>query len=966
MRRASGLVLWLVFLLPAAVAAQDGDALMGRTVERLVLDLDGVRTSDPALLDLIETRPGAPLQARAVRESVAHLFGLGRFDDVRVHATAVDGGGLLVRYELIGARNLSEVRFTGTLGIGESELRRAIAERFGLSASVTRAGDVTRFLEGFYQDRGHLQARVTVPETASAGGGPLVLHVEAGPRATVSAVRVEGNAPGTLARARSELGLSPGQPYDARRVAARLAEYVASLRQQGYYEAQAEHDVLVAADQRSVELVVTIDAGAHVTVIFEGDPVPPRVRRDLVPIDREGSVDEDLLEDVARNIADHFRAQGYRDASVTFRRTDRNGELAIVFRVDRGPAYRVGTVEISGNATVPLADLAPAIGLRRGAPFLDAQLDADVNALRLLYRRRGHGAARIQSAVIPEPGPAPVETTVRITITEGPRTTVGRILIAGNTAVDERVLRGVIGSETGGPLFEPQIALDRDAVALQFLNRGYAQAEVSVEAAFDAERTRADLTFTVRQGPQVFVDHVLVVGNVRTSAETIRRELTLSPGEPLSFEGITESQRRVSALGLFRRVRITEIDHGAESRRDLLVTVEEAPATTIGYGGGVEAGQRLLRTITGGVPDERLEIAPRGFFEIGRRNLFGGNRSVSLFTRASLRLRSDPALTRDGQQPAADFNEYRVLGTYRQPRVIANTDFVASGVLEQGARTSFDFNRRGVRAELARRIRPTVSVAGRYALERTEVFNETVGSEEQNLIDRVFPQVRLSTVSSSFIRDTRDDVLGPTSGALIGFDAELAGRAIGSEVGFAKSFAQGFFFRRLPGRRGVVLATGVRVGMARGFGREVRRVGDDGQVVVDVVSDLPASERFFTGGDTTVRGFSLDQLGTPDTLDDRTGFPLGGNGVIVLNAELRVPVWRDLGIAAFMDGGNVFRRAADISLDDIRGAAGLGLRYRSPIGPLRLDLGFKLDRRVLPNGQLERPRALHISLGQAF
>jgi hypothetical protein len=105
-----------------------------------------------------------------------------------------------------------------------------------------------------------------------------------------------------------------------------------------------------------------------------------------------------------------------------------------------------------------------------------------VNALRLLYRRRGHGAVRIQSAVIPEPGPAPVETTVRITITEGPRTTVGRILIAGNTAVDERVLRGVIGSEPGGPLFEPQIALDRDAVALQFLNRGYAQAEVSVEA----------------------------------------------------------------------------------------------------------------------------------------------------------------------------------------------------------------------------------------------------------------------------------------------------------------------------------------------------------------------------------------------------------------------------------------------------------------------------------------------------
>jgi outer membrane protein insertion porin family len=964
MRRAPGLLLWLVLLVSPA-AAQDGGALMGRTVERVVVEVDGVRTSDEALLDLIDTSPGAPLRARAVRESVAHLFGLGRFEDVRVHATAVDGGGVVVRYELIGARNLREVRFTGTLGIAENELRRALAERFGLSASVTRAGDVTRFLEGFYQERGHLQARVTVPETGSSGGGPLVLHVEAGPRATVSAVRVEGNAPGTLARARSELGLSPGQPYDARRVAVRLTEYVASLRRQGYYEAQAEHDVFVAADQRSVELVVTIDAGPHVTVIFEGDPVPPRVRRDLVPIEREGSVDEDLLEDVARNIADHFRGQGYRDASVAFRRTDRNGELAIVFRVDRGPAYRVGEVEVSGNASLPLAELSPAIGLRRGAPFLDAQVDVDVNTLRLLYRRRGHGAVRVQSAVIPEPGPAPVETTVRITITEGPRTTIGRVLIAGNTALDERALRAVIGSEPGGPLFEPQIALDRDAVALQFLNRGYTQAEVFVEADFDADRTRADLTFTVRQGPQVFVDHVLVVGNARTSAATIRRELTLSPGDPLSFDGIAESQRRVSALGLFRRVRITEIDHGAESRRDLLVTVEEAPTTTVGYGGGIEVGQRLLRTITGGVPDERLEVAPRGFFEFARRNLFGGNRSVTVFTRGSLRLRGDPVLTRDGQQPAADFNEYRVLGTYRQPRLIANTEFLVSGLVEQGARTSFDFNRRGVRTELARRLRPTISVAGRYALERTEVFNETVGSDEQNLIDRIFPQVRLSTVSSSFIRDTRDDVLGPASGALIGFDAELAGRAIGSEVGFIKGFAQGFFYRRLPGRRGVILATGVRFGIARGLTRVVRRVGEEGEVV-DVVSDLPASERFFTGGDTTVRGFALDQLGTPGTLDDRTGFPLGGNGVIVLNAELRVPLWRELDGAAFMDGGNVFRRAGDISLDEIRGAAGFGLRYRSPIGPLRVDLGFKLDRRLLPDGQLESPRALHISLGQAF
>jgi outer membrane translocation and assembly module TamA len=169
------------------------------------------------------------------------------------------------------------------------------------------------------------------------------------------------------------------------------------------------------------------------------------------------------------------------------------------------------------------------------------------------------------------------------------------------------------------------------------------------------------------------------------------------------------------------------------------------------------------------------------------------------------------------------------------------------------------------------------------------------------------------------------------------------------------------------------LAAGARLGLAAGFSREVPEVdasgapvlGPDGEPVLARVDDLPASERFFAGGDTTVRGFGLDQLGSTETLD-ANGFPRGGNSVLVLNAELRVPIWGDLGVAAFLDGGNVFRRMEDFGDGGLRGAAGFGVRYRSPIGPLRVDFGFKLDRRLLPNGQQERPTALHISLGQAF
>jgi outer membrane protein insertion porin family len=114
-----------------------------------------------------------------------------------------------------------------------------------------------------------------------------------------------------------------------------------------------------------------------------------------------------------------------------------------------------------------------------------------------------------------------------------------------------------------------------------------------------------------------------------------------------------------------------------------------------------------------------------------------------------------------------------------------------------------------------------------------------------------------------------------------------------------------------------------------------------------------------------VRGFVLDRLGTPETVNDQ-GFPAGGSGLAVVNAEMRSPYWKGLGGVAFFDAGNVFRRAGDIRLTEFRPAAGFGLRYRSPLGPLRFDLGFNLDRRVLPNGSRERGTVFHLSLGQAF
>ncbi len=169
------------------------------------------------------------------------------------------------------------------------------------------------------------------------------------------------------------------------------------------------------------------------------------------------------------------------------------------------------------------------------------------------------------------------------------------------------------------------------------------------------------------------------------------------------------------------------------------------------------------------------------------------------------------------------------------------------------------------------------------------------------------------------------------------------------------------------GKKPVVFASRAALGLADGFEREVQPVDADGNPIPGppiVVDDLPSSERFFAGGDTTIRGFALDRVGAPNTISPN-GFPTGGNAVLLLNGELRFPVWRTVGAVVFVDGGNVFRRVTEFDIGELRGSYGFGLRYDSPIGPIRVDLGFKMDRRVIA-GVLEPPVACHFSLGQAF
>ena len=960
-----------------AASAASVDEYVGKPVLEVRFVSEGRPVPDSALLDLVETRVGPPLSMRQIRESLLHLFTLGRFQDVQVDATPLQQG-VALRYELIPLQVVERLEFHGLLGLSRGRLRDTIVERYGPNPRFDVVDEAVQALTELYRDEGYLNARVAGEVERAPEGDTMAFAINAGARVRIGTVDLEGAPLGPPAQVLARLNVRPGQVYDREAIERRLSDYESELRSQRYFEAELEHTAAVREAGRSVDVTLRVEPGPRVTVAFDGDPLPARDRADLVPIAREGSVDEDLLEDTSRRIEAYLHAQGYWQAQVSHSRQAAGNELSIVFSVQKGARYTIADVEIIGNTAVTLDEFQSLLQVSPGDPFVEAEFNASVVEMAELYRRLGYAQVQVQQTLpeIARPPAADEEVVAvipRIVIDEGEPTTIGSIAFDGNEDPTDADLRAAIQSRPDQAYYDAQIAADRDAISLLYLNDGYESASVDVGRTPSADGRAIEVLFTIREGPQIIVDHVLIVGNRQIAASTIRREITLEEGEPLGLAAFFETRRRLNALGLFTRIDIREFSHGGGNRRDVVIVVDEAPATSVAYGAGLEVSQRLRRESgTAGQAVERLEFAPRGFFEIGRRNLWGKNRSINLFTRVSFRP-SDPQDPR--QDSTFGFNEYRVLGTYREPRTFGlNADVLATAFVEQSVRSSFDLFRRGLNAELIRPIRPTVSVSVGYTFAQNQIFEDRILPEDRLLIDRLFPTVVLSTFSTALVRDMRDDPFEPTGGSLIVLDVDVAGRRIGSEVGFAKTVMQGFVYRRWPGSRRIIIAAGVQLGLATGFPRNVEVTDAAGNSVLEEVRDLPASERFFAGGDRTVRGFALDRLGddashaapgTEPTID-QNGFPKGGNALIVLNSEIRFPLWRDLGAVAFLDAGNVFDRVASLDLGRIRGGAGFGIRYRSPIGPIRVDLGFKLDRRRLANGELERLTALHVSIGQAF
>ena len=968
-RRTAALLLFIsVLARPVSAAVAD---FIGKPVGAVRFVLEGRETTDPAFVSIVETTAGAPLSMVQVRESIAHLFSLGRFDDVRVDAS-LENARVTLRYELSPIHPVTDIRFagrTGAAGIDIGALRRVVADRYGATPPIGRTSDMVRLLSDALAADGYLHPSVSsavrldhAPERAT-----LTFTLEPGARTTIGTIDITGAPSLPRSELLRRINLVQGAPFRRERLASGLERYIQDRRKRGYYEAKITPSIQLADQDRVANVTLAVDPGPHVRVVFTGDPLPGDRRNELVPVEREGSVDEDLLEDSTNRIEDYLRNLGYREAKAPHTREQRDAELVITFAVRRGPQYRVAKLEIAGNTNIASSEFEMALKLREGQPFSDGRVADDAALVEDLYHRRGYASAKVQPTTGPRPTgntAAQVPVMVRFDVFEGERIVVDSITFTGNTSFDDAALRGKMALQVGAPYVPGQLRQDRDRVQAVYNDRGYESATVDARPEFNPQNTRASIVFTIREGPRVFVDHVLIVGNVRTDAGTIERELQIKPGDPFSLSSISESQRRLMALGLFRRARIGELRHGNETARDLLVTVEEAAATTIGYGVGGEG--RLLpvpQEEAGGAAAARFQVLPRAFLEYGRRNLFGKPRSVNVFSSVSVPLNLNQT------QTSGRLTEYRLLGTYREPRLFDTaTDGLLNATIEQQIRSSFTFRREGITAQAARRLTRGLSMSVAYQIQRNELLAVNVAEPDVPLINRLFSPdpVRLSGFSASIIRDTRDDAVNPGSGQYLTANGQVDAVAIGSQVGFAKSFLRAQTFHTLPRSNGAILAGNAILGMAGEFNTE---------------KPIPEPERFFAGGDTTNRGFALDTLGVRhepsetqrDTID-KNGFPIGGDATVVLMGELRVPVRGGLSVVGFLDSGNVFQRVSQVDLTELRGAVGFGVRYRSPFGPLRVDLGFKthVAEFLCPTSDDPAKRcpesrpALHISFGQAF
>ncbi len=675
-----------------------------------------------------------------------------------------------------------------------------------------------------------------------------------------------------------------------------------------------------------------------------------------------------------------MQTKGYFDAAVDVaRKEDPERDLVnIVYTINPGERHKLAAVEVTGNRYFTTATIrerltiTPSTWVEQTGRFSQKMLTDDVASIKALYFNNGFMAVKIDTELISDYDSKKENIAVKIKIDEGPQTRVGDLQLAGNNSFGTDTLESFLTNLPGQPYSEANLINDRDAITLFYYNNGYPDVQFeAIPTLMAGDGLRENLVYKITEGGKVDVDRVVVTGLEYTRPYIVDRQLRIHDGDPLSQASMINSQRRLYNLGIFNEVNTAvQNPDGQVPQKDVLFDLTEAKRWTFRYGGGIEFATGNLPSTSN--PQGKTGVSPNGVLEITRLNMFGKDQTLTMRFRLGL-------LTRRG------------LISYDAPRLFRRENWrvTFSAFYDNTADVNtFASERLEGSVQLEQRYSRFTTLLYRMSYERLRVDPNSLVIDP-NLIPLYSQPVLVAIPSFTYIRDRRDSPIESTRGSYTAWDMGIATSALGSQSNFTRTLLDNSSYYTI--KKKWVLARRTQIGIERPYGKNFYGTGNP-------ETAIPLPELFFAGGSNSLRGFSINQAGPRDP---DSGYSIGGQGLFVNNLELRTPpvelpiIGGGVSFVFFHDMGNVFSAANEIlsgitrihqpSLADCAPAAstvpcnfsynpqaiGTGVRYKTPIGPIRLDLSYNFNPTRYPIREEDRVTSLrHInfffSIGQTF
>ena len=892
-RPGAGAVLaFVAILVLAAVPAVRAQAAEAAVVVKIAVEADG-KPAEKGLLDLIPIKPGDPYSPQLVDQAVKQIYRTGLFSDVRVLKSGED------RVELVFAlvRNLfiNNVFFRGSKAPSARLLDSLVTLRPGGVLQEDRLADAVKEVREGLRKEGYFGATVECEVRRKPGDTMVNLVFRASSWKTyrIGALDIEWKADIPQRALLGKMKSRVGEVYIPSRFKAELDALTATLGKRGYRRAEVRLVGEVFDEEKSrVDLGVEILPQEKITIVVNGAKVPTRL---LEPIWEERVFEQWGLAEGEVRVLNFVRRKGFLFASVKSRIEKGTDEIRIIHDVAPGEKYRIVGVDFKGLAAFSDLDVKTRLAVREGVPFFSLlgydRLFSIPREVEAFYKENGFADVQVWLDLVKQ------ETGVRavFSVQEGPRSILEAIRLEGTALYPAEVLVRELVSRQGGPYFPPNVQRDVGQIESFYLNRGVRGTEVVARVERGAEN-RVSLVFEIQEGARVTVRDVFVTGNRTTKNRVILKELKIGKGDEADYIKVQETKRRLERLGIFSDVRVDEIQTGP-AEEVVVVTVREGEKNYAGAGLGFES----VNPLTGSLASWPNDFRPRGTAEYIRTNVFGLGAQVSVLGQASTRER----------RAVVSWNQPYLFGLAMPTTLLAWA--------EREKRPSFTFDRRGVSLSTIKALSKARLLLASLSLVRTALQIIDIENPPDD-IDRQFLPYSAALASVGLSWERRDDTLNPTKGYFFSVTGEWGFPVFGMESDYQKVFMKSQLFRPLS--RGLNLGLTARLGLGNGL------------------RNLP--ERFFAGGGNTFRGEDFDMLGP---LDSTTLEPYGGEAVFLVNTELAFalfPSWKEFRLAAFFDLGNVYGSLKAFRPLELQGAAGAGIRYRTPLGPIRVEIAWKL------------------------